>query len=46
MAGRHDVVFRYRSRPLLIGVLVSLVIGLVCIVGCVLSRPAPPTDPL
>jgi len=46
VAGRHDVVFRYRSRPLLIGVLVSLVIGLVFIAGCVLSRPAPPTDPL
>ena len=45
MAGRHDLVFRYRSRPLLIGVVVSLVTGLVLIVGCVLSRPARHTDP-
>jgi len=41
--GRHDVVFRYRSRPLWIGVVVSVVTALALIGGCVLARPARPT---
>jgi len=37
--GHHDVVFRYRSRPLLIGLSVSLATALGLVVACTLIRP-------
>jgi Bacterial membrane protein YfhO len=37
--GRHAVVFRYRSRPLLIGLSISLATALGLVVACVLVRP-------
>jgi hypothetical protein len=39
--GRHDVVFRYRSRPLLMGFAISLATALVLVVACALARPTP-----
>jgi hypothetical protein len=39
--GRHDVVFRYRSPPLLIGLSISLATALGLVVACALIRPTP-----
>ncbi len=38
--GHHDVVFRYRSRPLLIGLTISLATALGLVIACVLARPS------
>jgi len=39
--GRHDVVFRYHSRPLLMGLAISLATALGLVVACALARPTP-----
>jgi hypothetical protein len=43
--GRHDVVLRYRSRPLMIGLSISLATALGLVVACALIRPTPGMTP-